>query len=553
MKNALRAKKTKVASDKDKDIPLHSKHVRTMRYYRLIRWNEKLQQLLRWNLDPALYEEIATDEDALKNYISSISYDDLRILVRDGIIAPIPDSEVKRTGIAFTVIEERDGKARRRFILWPRQLNSEMQFYSPEFKVNTVVDDLAEIYAGTHAAVFDLAVGFWQCVLMEKVRAFFAFRTRYGTFAPKRMVMGARPAPEVMHEILHTLVAEALRRAPHVKVTEATYIDGVRFVGSRDDVVEISEHFRNVCIEAGATLKETSEAKCHTQGIWKGVMYDYIAKTVHLPEASLGKLEQCKRALFHNDATLADLMTAHGRLQYMSPVLQVKNPASFFPAMKLVRRKAAALQRGDARMSDKLSMWSVARESFTKWFEAVAENKPTHPLRDIAASEVEAWMFTDSSMTGFGGILVIGGLVHYFGRKWTEEELQHINVLEVGAVAKVTANFAHLLSHKRVHVFVDNTTAEATLKKGSSASWALANAIAQTLAEVKRAGPTSVTISWITSEQMPADGLSRGIRDEATMWELARGFVDGRWGGGRAIHFNPKTHLQRPARWEPRR
>ena len=225
-----------------------------------------------------------------------------------------------------------------------------------------------------------------------------------------------------------------------------------------------------------------------------------------------------------------------GRLQYLTPILQLVDPTGFFPAVKLLRRKSAALQKKEAKASDPLNMWEVARTSFKHWFTKIYQNTPVQPLRNIAATEIDAYMFTDSSLTGFGGVLVVGGFIYFYGRKW-DTAAEHINVLEVEAVSRVTNEFADLLQNKTVHLFVDNTTAKHTLQRGSAKTWALANAVGTTLKSLKLAKVRSVTVSWIESKKMPADPLSRGKCDTISIGELALGLANSRLGGGRAIQM----------------
>jgi hypothetical protein len=100
---------------------------------------------------------------------SRLSAKDLARLLRLGYIERIDAHDVRRLCVAFTIVEDKEAGKRRRFILWPEQLNAEVSLaYPSTCSFSKQVEVLADVHEGTSARCYDLRVGFWQLGLAKK-------------------------------------------------------------------------------------------------------------------------------------------------------------------------------------------------------------------------------------------------------------------------------------------------------------------------------------------------------------------------------------------------
>ena len=165
--------------------------------------------------------------------------------------------QVKRVGRVFDAVELH--KSRRRLLYWPRQLNQELADSQFAELLHTVGLVDASVHARTlvpkeWAVTFDLRKSFYQVPLSKDVRPYFAYVVRGQHYQHARMPMGANFAPSVMHAIT-TVIADV--RVPGARVE--TYIDNVRFHGTRNAVLQAARRFRDRASAVGATLNDEEQ------------------------------------------------------------------------------------------------------------------------------------------------------------------------------------------------------------------------------------------------------------------------------------------------------
>jgi len=148
-------------------------------------------------------------------------------------------------------------------------------------------------------------------------------------------------------------------------------------------------------------------------------------------------------------------------------------------------------------------------ERFRQWFAFLLENRPVTPLPSSLAG-VDATLFTDASLDGVGAVLVIGGNVFHFGRRWTAEELADnrqrthdgdvqasIAALELLAAEVGLRHFADQIANRRLHLVSDSTTGLGALRKGNSKSELLNDRVAGVKAAFAVAKPTAAVTTYI--------------------------------------------------------
>jgi hypothetical protein len=507
-------------------IPPHAKRVGHMEVVETVSGHE---ELVRYTEDANIYRMCCAAPDKYQGMPShAVCTADLRQYLEYGYVRRIDPAKVKRTAIAFFVIEERNGLERRRLIVWPKQLNDELPYSSAGFSTANVWENTEDVYVGSHAVVFDLAMGFNQVPIADEVMPYYAFVVDGVYYVSTVMVMGARPSPEVLHRIVENLRDIALARCGdrlRSQFVTKVNVDGVRFVGSLADATLFGQVFADLCNERKVTLKDEPELNNpHTQGEWCGVVYDFTAKTVRMKDSFVAKLRDTLANL--GDAmSIADIQHVYGLLNHGSPI--VRAPTHRFYAFdKLARRAMAALASGSKKSTDQVDLWSCAREALVVWLSFLIENTPTRPLRTGSAPKASTHLFTDASLKGWGAVIMFEGRVVSTGGRWDEGETRSINELEAQAVINGANAFAHLIAGRSIRLIVDNTSVEYGMQRGSAKSGALNSLIGAALRRLGLAKPLSIMVGYIVSELNPADDPSRGRKLRAVLIRLLLENID---------------------------
>ena len=117
--------------------------------------------------------------------------------------------------------------------------------------------------------------------------------------------------------------------------------------------------------------------------------------------------------------------------------------------------KNEALKKSKRNFNSSMTLSSSSIEDLHWW----AVSLPS-PFNVVQHSEYEIVIYTDASTTGWGGVL--GDLST--GYQWTPaESLYRINYFEIVAVLMTLKAFHNYVKDKHVRVFIDNTTAVATI------------------------------------------------------------------------------------------
>jgi hypothetical protein len=498
------------------DIPAHAKEVGTME----VHIGSGQEKLLRFVDERNLFERCCRDPDkhALRPS-HCVTAADLRIYMDFGYFLEVDPSTVRRTAIAFFVIEERDGVSRRRLIVWPRQLNDELP-YDSTFSTPNIWEQAQDVFSGRIAVAFDLAMGFNQVPLHQDIRPYFAILVDGKYYVPTVLPMGFRPAPEILHRIVEKLRDDAVakvRSSLRGKFTSRVNIDGVRFVVQDErDALLLGEAFQTICVERNVTLKKEECNKPHTTGDWCGVVYDFTTKKVWIKPAFVEKLVRTLAEVrLATQLTIDETRHVYGLLTHGSPVLRAPI-YRWYAFDKFARRAMSEFASKSKLPSDSVPLWACAKEALVEWLEFLIENQPRTPLRNREEVDIDTWLFTDASLTGWGAVLMRDGRTFSLGGRWTEVE-SNINKLEAMAVALGAEAFSSSLADRRVKLVVDSSSVKQTLSRGRAHTGALNSAIGNALRQLGAAQPSSVEVAYIVSELNPADDPSRGRKPNALL------------------------------------
>ena len=141
--------------------------------------------------------------------------------------------------------------------------------------------------------------------------------------------MGHRCAPEVMHTITATIAGDpefCLEREAFAGRFKAdVYVDGLRYAGTKEQVVQYIDFIEDRAQRVGATFKD-SGAEPMKNYVINGVFYCHEGKVKMGPKI----VKKMARDTFRY-TTYAKLESAVGRLIHASAVLGEPIPDYYFP------------------------------------------------------------------------------------------------------------------------------------------------------------------------------------------------------------------------------
>jgi hypothetical protein len=490
--------------EEDASIPLHTAAVPALS---LDKVRAVLSPSARRRLDELLLQlELTAPSDET----SPISASDADQLLRDGIIAEIPRSEVRSWTTPFSVREEKESGPRRRLVVWPKSQN--MAVYAAGFSSAT---SMQHVSAYLHAVekpfglTRDLKVGFWQIPLDNKASRNFCFSDSNGRcFRMLRLPMGHSCSVDIQ-EIVTGAISGSLAfcKPGSTDGAENTlsgpvpdiWVDGARWAGSFDQLQAIALAVDARAKTFGATWKECTPPSASYDFI--GVHFDHHASTVRVADKTLAKIPPaCPTAI--SPRHLEQLV---GRLLFAGGVVSVPI-AKFFLAIKWCRRvfnrANATLNWTDAvhpppSVASLLSTWCHEASRTRTW------HKPT-------GSGI-AHLFTDSTLVGWGAVFVSpDNAVFATGGHFGGKEFTSINAAECDAVRLgVESFFDNIKTAAVLRVVVDNTSTSSDLISGKSNSAELAASVAKTVDALQALKGTRISLSYVMSQENPADLPSR--------------------------------------------
>jgi hypothetical protein len=430
----------------------------------------------------------------------------------DGSVIRKADLKVKTrsVGVGFTVLEEKDGKLRRRFIFWDKAAN---RWYrsavGSEIKLGHIADHLPHVQFDV-GTVRDGEGGFLGIALPEEACAAYRFYDTSGQLWEMLCLpVGISGAPELCQTVFGAIAGHKDYAAPeHLLRTQhpaaiVVHIDDIGVRHAAADTAYIEQFYRQRELDTGVRFKPTDTTGV-PRYVFLGLLWDHEARAVGLAEKFIRKLEDAKQELLAETLTFAGLESLTGRLIYgtcaLGHLLAVR-----YLTMKSIRRvlRAADLPTAVAPVSDAL----VAQ--LLSWIDGLSVRR-MHPVRLRRA----AWLFTDASTKGWGAILVTAsGKTFVVGKSWRHTHKSgDISYLEALALSCAVSTLRQTLQREMIgvlHVIVDNTSVEAGVRRGLARSVTVNEGLLYGLLELKDL-PVSVTVRYIKSGDNPADSVSRG-------------------------------------------
>jgi hypothetical protein len=148
--------------------------------------------------------------------------------------------------------------------------------------------------------------------------------------------------------------------------------------------------------------------------------------------------------------------------------------------------------------------WELARTRFHEILVELASKGPTACIG--LAPVAEMVVFTDSSLTGWAVVLLWGSKIEIAAGPWERHE--HINILETRTVLKALQMLPPQDKWHKCQLFLDNTTAQGVVQRGSSPNYVL-NHVAGQIRHVAELKMYFLRMTYINTLYNVADPFSR--------------------------------------------
>jgi hypothetical protein len=439
-------------------------------------------------------------------------------LLDAGIAEPVPETEAHDfPAVPFTVVEEKDGSCRQRFILWTKMLNEEIEKagYIPDVPLEHISKYVPPVTQPL-GSLRDLACSFYQVELPPEARGLFQFRdSAGGLFRMRRLPMGHICAPELMHSVTATVGMVPGYAREHVlqrPVGAEAFVDNIRLTGPAAPLREATRMLDKRAALTNIEWKQSDSCSNSARYTFLGVDFDHHARTVKMKAGAVAKLHAFAESVQQGPVTACSIETFYGRLLHANAVLDLPLGRHYW-AFKFCRRVQARLAKTAIQPNDMVP----CPASFVRDVPGIIRelSSTRHVRSQHSASQHNNFnVYVDASLDGWGVVVekVVGRRLSIFGGRWTEKA--HINVLEARGLDIVSSIFDSYFTEAQImHLYVDNTTVCAAARRKSCFANETINDLAVTFMEWVRRRDMDCRVSWVASAANPADPPSRGTHD----------------------------------------
>ncbi|XP_069102164.1 uncharacterized protein [Argopecten irradians] len=168
------------------------------------------------------------------------------------------------------------------------------------------------------------------------------------------------------------------------------------------------------------------------------------------PEKAVDIQKRCREMLERHEYSIRLYTQLVGKLVACEPA--VPHAALFYKPLE--HEKDSALKAAKGNFEEKMTLSSTAKQTISWWIDNIADSK-----KPVHFNPPDISLESDSSSTGWGG-LVRGDERLKTGGHWSyTEQSQHINYLELQAAFLTLQCFCSTKSNIHVRLYLDNTVA----------------------------------------------------------------------------------------------
>ena len=373
------------------------------------------------------------------------------------------------------------------------------------FKMEGVVTVRHTVKRGDFMAKVDLTDAYFTVPVFEGHRKFLRFRWGRITYEYTCLPFGLSSSPWVFTKLLRVVVSY-LRR---LGIRLVIYLDDLLVLGSSYDecassVVIVIQSLESLGFLVNFKKSETDPTQCIE---YIGLIIDSLSSSFRLTEKKISDIVRlCKEALKKGVCSLRALAQIIGNLNWATYAVPYA-PAHFRGLQSLYNLGSKANNNNldvavvldDDSRADLL--WWISEADFTSG-------------RPLIPSRPEIRIASDASLSGWGAVcqdVRTGG-------HWTQDDLSHINALELLAALKALQCFTVSTRDSAVEIEIDNTTAVSYINR-------LGGCKSKSLCRV-----SLLIVSWCEARNLSLNAVFvPGVRNTIADAESRRPLSSGDW------------------------
>lgn len=513
LRRSRRSKIPKTAMEKAS--PLHVSEVGTIKIEKIReRMNENTRERFDEVLKLTFTHHFSTPNSPPTHIInkkSKFQAGHAEQLVEKGV-AEHSGGRVLTTNVPFTVVEERDGALRQRFILWTKDANEKLDRVG--YQAYVPIEHVSHYLSAVNlecASARDIKTSFYQIEIPAEYRKYFRFTDENGeVYQLTRLPMGHCCAPEIMQTVTAVTAGDRGYVKPEFAVDEDirvdVWVDNIRYTGPEVKVKIQTSKLDQVAAHCGITWKKEDTRDAVKEYTFIGVLWNHLHRTVTPSEKIVNKINSVD---LEGPIRASTLESLGGRLMHASAISGVlPGSRQYWFGLKNIRRIINKLNKGKMPPEQEVKLARASRECLKLW---VRDVQRVRSVLDPPA-EVGMTAFVDASMEGWGGVLFNNHTVEctIVGGRWGPVERGlHINQLEAIAFRNVVNVLPPGIDGGRLDIFVDNTTVQGVARKKLCLRNRILNDAVTGAIHLLNTRRITYSLAWVSTLANPSDIPSR--------------------------------------------
>lgn len=422
-------------------------------------------------------------------------------LMEKGVIIETQRERNDYLSNVFTRDKKDGGK---RMILNLKQFNTHITYR--HFKMESIYQVLDIIRPDVYMASIDLKDAFYSIPIYIKHQKYLKFFVTNKIYQYTSMPNGYGPAMRIFTKVSKVPFSH-LRGKGFISVVfvDDSYLQGRTYEECLRNIEATIELLQSL----GFIIHPTKSVLTPTQRItFLGFVIDSVKMTLEITKEKKEKIHSlCIDIMQAHKISLRKLASIIGNLVASFPAV----PLGPFFYRNLEYQKILGLKFNNGKFDSHITLNNESKKEIRWW-----QNNIFEAFATLNIPDPDITIYTDASLTGWGitdGISPSGG-------RWDENEIAHINVLELKAIQFGVLTYCKHKHYKHIRVMCDNTTAISYINKKGGMKSHECNKIAKEIWIWCTIRDLHISAAHIPGKSnIEADNNSRKFQD-ATEWQL---------------------------------
>ena len=431
---------------------------------------------------------------------------EIRNMLKKGIIEHSKHENGEYISSIF--LREKKTAGQYRMILNLKKLNKFVEKH--HFKMDTLAQTIALVTPGAWMLSLDFQDAYYSLAVHKEFRKYLKFKFQDKLYEFTCLPNGLTSAPRFFTKVLKVMLSHMRKMKG---MTISGYLDDQCIIAdSYDEALRAGNYAINLFQDGGFKINVDKSVLKPTQSLEHlGFILDSKKMKIHM---SLDKIEKIKKIV--NDSTGDKLITIRqvaalaGRCIATRPA----NPWAMLYTKNLEIDRNRALAENKYNYDSLMSLSAASKKDLDWWLSNLQKLKAP-----VSPPKIDLTLKTDASTLGWGCFLENTDTTT--GGRWsTEEQMFHINYLELKAILLSLGSVCGSMSNMHIRIMSDNMTAVCNINKQGSTQSMNCNSMARQIWEF-----ANQRNLWISAVHLPgsvnieADRASRQFQDE-TEWTL---------------------------------